>query len=54
MMRLGTRKVDVAPIRTKFLLMYSLVLKQCALERDLTLFDVGDQTEVGEKGVTLR
>ncbi|KAG8912149.1 hypothetical protein FRC00_005159 [Tulasnella sp. 408] len=30
------------------------VLKQCALERDLTLFEAGDATEIGEKGVTLR
>jgi hypothetical protein len=32
----------------------SLVLHQCALERDLELFDAGDQTEVGERGLTLR
>ncbi|KAH7101421.1 ATP-binding cassette transporter [Auriculariales sp. MPI-PUGE-AT-0066] len=32
---------------------YKLVLHQCALERDLSLFDAGDRTEVGEKGVTL-
>jgi hypothetical protein len=31
-----------------------LVLYQCGLERDLTLFDAGDRTEVGEKGLTLR
>lgn len=30
------------------------VIKQCALERDLSLFDAGDKTEVGEKGITLR
>ena len=30
------------------------VLYQCALKRDLSLFDAGDQTEVGEKGITLR
>ena len=30
------------------------VIKQCALERDLSLFAAGDNTEVGEKGVTLR
>lgn len=30
------------------------VIYQCGLERDLTLFDAGDQTEVGEKGLTLR
>ncbi|KAG1889339.1 hypothetical protein F4604DRAFT_1711826 [Suillus subluteus] len=33
---------------------YEKVLYQCALERDLTLFEAGDQTEVGEKGLTLR
>ncbi|KAH9851409.1 multidrug resistance-associated ABC transporter [Lenzites betulinus] len=32
---------------------YAKVIKQCALERDLGLFDAGDQTEVGEKGITL-
>ncbi|RPD53734.1 P-loop containing nucleoside triphosphate hydrolase protein [Lentinus tigrinus ALCF2SS1-7] len=32
---------------------YNKVIKQCALERDLSLFDAGDQTEVGEKGITL-
>lgn len=33
---------------------YNKVLEQCALKRDLTLFDAGDETEVGEKGLTLR
>ncbi|KAF7319288.1 ATP-binding cassette transporter [Mycena chlorophos] len=32
---------------------YKKVLYQCALERDLELFDAGDATEVGEKGLTL-
>ncbi|KAH7883936.1 hypothetical protein F5I97DRAFT_2075294 [Phlebopus sp. FC_14] len=32
---------------------YKKVLYQCALERDLQLFEAGDQTEVGEKGLTL-
>ncbi|QRV86022.1 ABC transporter transmembrane region [Ceratobasidium sp. AG-Ba] len=32
---------------------YKKVVKQCGLERDLTLFEAGDQTEVGEKGMTL-
>ncbi|KAI0373552.1 P-loop containing nucleoside triphosphate hydrolase protein [Pilatotrama ljubarskyi] len=32
---------------------YAAVIKQCALERDLSLFEAGDQTEVGEKGITL-
>ena len=32
---------------------YRKVLHQCALEPDLKLFDAGDQTEVGEKGLTL-
>jgi ABC-type multidrug transport system fused ATPase/permease subunit len=29
------------------------VLYQCGLKRDLSLFDAGDLTEVGEKGLTL-
>jgi hypothetical protein len=32
----------------------SLVIVQCGLERDLALFEAGDHTEVGEKGLTLR
>ncbi|EMD39554.1 hypothetical protein CERSUDRAFT_150095 [Gelatoporia subvermispora B] len=32
---------------------YNKVIHQCALQRDLSLFDAGDQTEVGEKGLTL-
>jgi len=32
----------------------SLVIRQCALARDLELFEAGDKTEVGEKGLTLR
>ncbi len=30
------------------------VIEQCALGQDLSLFEAGDQTEVGEKGITLR
>jgi hypothetical protein len=30
------------------------VLHQCALDKDLSLFEAGDNTEVGEKGITLR
>jgi hypothetical protein len=30
------------------------VIHECALERDLELFDAGDETEVGERGLTLR
>ncbi|KAJ3814679.1 P-loop containing nucleoside triphosphate hydrolase protein [Lentinula aff. lateritia] len=33
---------------------YNNVLYQCGLERDLSLFEAGDMTEVGEKGFTLR
>ena len=33
---------------------YKKVIYQCGLTRDLSLFDAGDLTEVGEKGVTLR
>ncbi|KAJ7246793.1 hypothetical protein B0H12DRAFT_753891 [Mycena haematopus] len=32
---------------------YKKVLYQCALERDLELFEAGDASEVGEKGLTL-
>ncbi|KAJ3557433.1 hypothetical protein NM688_g1472 [Phlebia brevispora] len=32
---------------------YKKVIKQCALERDLALFEAGDETEVGERGITL-
>ena len=30
------------------------VIKQCALEQDLSLWKASDMTEVGEKGLTLR
>ena len=32
---------------------YNKVIYECGLKRDLTLFEAGDQTEVGEKGLTL-
>ncbi|KAH9028052.1 ABC transporter type 1, transmembrane domain-containing protein [Lactarius deliciosus] len=32
---------------------YTKVIYQCCLQRDLSLFDAGDRTEVGEKGLTL-
>ncbi|KAK7058500.1 hypothetical protein VNI00_002134 [Paramarasmius palmivorus] len=32
---------------------YNAVLDACALERDLSVFDAGDLTEIGEKGITL-
>ncbi|KAJ3774339.1 hypothetical protein FB446DRAFT_729352 [Lentinula raphanica] len=32
---------------------YKKVIYQCCLERDLALFETGDRTEVGEKGLTL-
>ncbi|KIJ62401.1 hypothetical protein HYDPIDRAFT_94464 [Hydnomerulius pinastri MD-312] len=32
---------------------YKKVLYQCALEKDLDLFEAGENTEVGEKGLTL-
>ncbi|KAI0085661.1 hypothetical protein BDY19DRAFT_964983 [Irpex rosettiformis] len=32
---------------------YDAILDQCALKRDLELFEAGDMTEVGERGVTL-
>ncbi len=35
-------------------LTFGIVIEQCALKRDLELFEAGDKTEVGEKGLTLR
>ncbi|KAF9075994.1 hypothetical protein BDP27DRAFT_1380610 [Rhodocollybia butyracea] len=32
---------------------YKKVIKQCALEQDLALFAAGDQTEIGEKGLSV-
>lgn len=32
---------------------YKAVIKACALERDLSILDAGDQTMVGEKGISL-
>lgn len=32
---------------------YFAVLKACALEKDLSILEDGDQTEIGEKGITL-
>ncbi|KAF8956519.1 multidrug resistance-associated ABC transporter [Flammula alnicola] len=32
---------------------YRQVLRQCALDKDFELFEAGDNTEVGEKGITL-
>jgi len=32
----------------------SSVIKQCTLEHDLELFEAGDETEVSERGLTLR
>lgn len=32
---------------------YQQVIHQCALKRDLELFEAGDKTEVGERGLTL-
>ncbi|CAL1696193.1 unnamed protein product [Somion occarium] len=32
---------------------YNKVIYQCGLKRDMTLFEAGDKTEVGEKGLTL-
>lgn len=33
---------------------YSKVIQQCALLKDMELFEAGDATELGEKGLTAR
>jgi hypothetical protein len=53
-MKIVTIKVDPRYATTLHRLTWPLVLYQCGLERDLSLFDSGDKTEVGEKGITLR
>lgn len=45
--------IGIGPVLTRCLT-YLSVIYQCALKRDLSLFDAGDMTEVGEKGLTLR
>ena len=54
MTRSDTRKVTVVCIVNRRVLTAYAVIYQCALVRDLALFDAGDDTEVGEKGLTLR
>lgn len=55
----GTKKVRVMgattthEFKSQRVLIIISVLYQCCLERDLSLFNAGDQTEVGEKGLTL-
>lgn len=46
--------VNTLPVFATCIMTLSVVLYQCALNRDLSLFDAGDDTEVGEKGLTLR
>ena len=46
-------KVSVV-VKHELMLTLLIVIKQCGLERDLSLWEAGDQTEVGERGVTLR
>lgn len=52
--RNDTTKVRKSEAHIEVCLITNAVIKQCALERDLTLFEAGDATEIGEKGVTLR
>lgn len=54
-------RIVIKKVRQCFLLLrdastnnISLVIYQCGLTRDLSLFEAGDATEVGEKGLTLR
>jgi hypothetical protein len=42
-----------APSNHDFCADKNLVIYQCGLKRDLSLFEAGDQTEVGEKAGTI-
>lgn len=51
----GIRKVvSLMQILGLIFTVFSTVIYQCGLTRDLRMFDAGDATEVGEKGLTLR
>ncbi|KIO07506.1 hypothetical protein M404DRAFT_24002 [Pisolithus tinctorius Marx 270] len=53
-MKHAIKKVKVPPPPPALVyLTCAEVIYQCALERDLELFEAGDRTEVGEKGLTL-
>lgn len=52
-MKLATNKVCHDMYGTRIIAHNRTVVFQCALSRDLELFDAGDETEVGEKGLTL-
>lgn len=49
----GTIRSNIVFIETFNEARYNQVIQVCALERDLTLFPLGDMTIVGEKGVSL-
>lgn len=46
----GTRTIQTGIVVTD----ESLVIRNCALEKDISMWQAGDETEVGEKGLTLR
>ena len=39
-----------SPLNTK---RYKEVIRACSLEKDLEIFEYGDQTEIGERGINL-
>jgi hypothetical protein len=53
-MRSDITKVSFFRSHAVFLTNVPLVIYQCALQRDLTLFEAGDKAEIGEKGLTIR
>lgn len=54
MMKKDTKKASYFYGNDQLILLIYIVLYQCDLEKDLTMFEAGDGTEVGEKGLTLR
>lgn len=55
-MKNAITKVIITPSSSvvKCMLIWKTVIEQCCLKPDLSLFEAGDLTEIGEKGLTLR
>ena len=54
LMKIDTRQVRIKHFTWSFWPYRIIVLEQCSLKPDISRFEAGDMTAVGEKGVTLR